>query len=76
MLSEGDMLEFVHMIGMARDFARGPRNVLTRYQRILSRQDEIQGRFTIPCVQEIAQVRLEGMKTSLQWLLEESFGML
>ena len=76
LLREADMLEFLGVIGMARDFARGPRNVQTCCQRILSRQDEIQGRFTLPRAQEIAQVRLERMETSLQWLLEESFGML
>ena len=76
LLREADMLEFLGMIGMARDFARGPRNVETCYKRILSRRDDIQGRFTIPCAQEIAQVRFERMEQCLRWLEEESFGML
>lgn len=76
LLREADMLEFLGMIGMARDFARGPRNVETCYKRILSRRDDIQGRFTIPRAQEIAQVRLERMEKSLEWLNEESFGSL
>lgn len=76
LLREADMLEFIGMIGMARDFARGPRNVETCYKRILARQADIQGRFTIPRAQEIAQVRFERMEQSLQWLLEESFGAL
>jgi HD superfamily phosphodiesterase len=76
LLREADMLEFLGMIGMARDFARGPRNVETCYKRILSRRDDIQGRFTILRAQEIAQVRLERMEQALQWLLEESFGAL
>ena len=76
LLREADMLEFLGMIGMARDFARGPRNVETCYQRILSRQAEIQGRFTLPRAQEIARVRLERMEQSLGWLLEESLGTL
>jgi HD superfamily phosphodiesterase len=76
LLREADMLEFLGMIGMARDFARGPRNVKTCYKRILSRRDEIQGRFTLPRAQEIASVRLQRMETSLGWLLEESFGVL
>jgi HD superfamily phosphodiesterase len=76
LLREADMLEFLGMIGMARDFARGPRNVETCYKRILSRRDDIQGRFTIPCAQELAQVRLARMEKSLQWLNEESFGVL
>jgi HD superfamily phosphodiesterase len=76
LLREADMLEFLGMIGMARDFARGPKNVETCYKRILARRRDIQGRFTLPCAQEIAQIRLERMETCLQWLNEEGFGML
>lgn len=76
LLREADMLEFLGMIGMAREFARGPKNVETCYKRILSRRYGIQGRFTLPRAQEIAQLRLARMETSLQWLLEESFGTL
>jgi len=76
LLREADMLEFLGMIGMARDFARGPRNVQTCYHRILDRRYGIEGRFTIPRAQQIAQIRLERMGQSLQWLYEESFGIL
>jgi uncharacterized protein len=76
LLREADMLEFLGMIGMARDFARGPRNVEACYKRILSRRNEIQGRFTLPRAQEIASIRFQRMETSLEWLLEESFGAL
>ena len=76
LLREADMLEFLGIIGMARDFARGPRNVETCYKRILSRRADIQGRFTLPHAQEIAQIRLERMEKSLRWLNEESFGRL
>ena len=76
LLREADMLEFLGMIGMAREFARGPKNVEACYKRILSRRYGIQGRFTLPRAKEIAQVRLERMEQSLVWLLEESFGVL
>ncbi len=76
LLREADMLEFLGMMGMAREFARGPKNVETCYERILSRRYGIQNRFTLPRAQEIAKVRLERMKTSLGWLVEESFGVL
>ena len=75
-LRKRDMLEFLGMIGMARDFQRGPRNVETCYKRILSRRREIEGRFTLPKAQEIACIRLERMDRCLQWLLDESFGVL
>lgn len=76
LLREADMLEFLGMIGMAREFARGPKNVETCYKRILSRREVIQGRFTLPRAREIARTRLERMETSLQWLRDESFGVL
>jgi hypothetical protein len=76
LLREADMLEFLGVIGMAREFARGPRNVETCYKRILLRRYGIQGRFTLPRAQEIAHIRLERMEKSLQWLNEESFGIL
>jgi HD superfamily phosphodiesterase len=76
LLREADMLEFLGMIGIAREFARGPKNVETCYKRILSRRYGIQGRFTLLRAQEIGQVRLERMEKSLQWLMEEGFGSL
>lgn len=74
LLREADMLEFLGMMGMAREFARGPKNVEVCYKRILSRRDVIQNRFTLPRAQEIAKVRLGRMETCLGWLVEESFG--
>ena len=76
LLREADMLEFLGTIGMARDFARGPRNLETCHKRILSRQRNIQDRFTLPYAQDIARTRLERMQTCLRWLQEESFGIL
>jgi HD superfamily phosphodiesterase len=76
LLREADMLEFLGMIGMAREFARGPKNVEACYNRILSRRYGIQGRFTLPRAKEIAQARLERMEQALGWLREESFGVL
>jgi hypothetical protein len=70
------MLEFLGMMGMAREFSWGPKNVETCYKRVLSRRDVIQNRFTLPRAQEIANVRLERMEVCLGWLVEESFGVL
>src|SRR5919109_3857189 len=58
LLREADMLEFLGMIGTAREFARGPKNVETCYKRIVSRRYGIQGRFSLPRAQELARVRL------------------
>jgi len=74
LLREADMLEFLGMIGMARDFARGPRDVAACHRRILGRRTGIEGRFTLPRAREIAQVRLDRMGQCLAWLEEEGFG--
>lgn len=76
LLREADMLEFLGMIGMAREFSWGPKNVETCYKRVLSRRNGIQNRFTLPRAQQIARVRLERMEVCLGWLVEESFGVL
>jgi uncharacterized protein len=76
LLREADMLDFLGMIGVAREFARGPNNLETCYKQILTRLDGIQSRFTLPRAQEVARDRLERMRTCLGWLLEESFRVL
>jgi hypothetical protein len=70
------MLEFLGMIGMAREFARGPKDVGVCYRRILDRRAGIEGRFTLPRAREIAEIRLERMAQCLEWLTQESFGSL
>jgi HD superfamily phosphodiesterase len=76
LLREADMLEFLGMIGIAREFARGPKNLDTCYQRVLSRRYGVEGRFQLPRAREIARLRLERMEECLRWLREESFGVL
>jgi len=76
LLREADMLEFLGMMGLARDFARGPKDIEACYRRILDRRAAIQGRFTLPRAREIAQIRLERLDQCLRWLEEESFGIL
>lgn len=74
LLREADMLEFLGTMGMAREFARGPKDVAACRRRILSRRAGIEGRLTLPRARELAQVRLAHMAQCLQWLEEESFG--
>lgn len=76
LLREADMLEFLGMIGIGRDFARGPKDIARCRQRILDRREAIQGRFTLPAAQAIAKTRLERLDQCLHWLEEESFGIL
>lgn len=72
LLREADMLEFLGVIGVAREFTRGPKNVVVCYKRILSRRDGIQDRFTLQRAQEIAKIRFEHMNVFVNELEEES----
>jgi len=76
LLREADMLEFLGMMGMAREFARGPKDVSVCYRRILARRAGIEELFSLPRACKIAKTRLERMNQCMDWLLEESFGML
>lgn len=76
LLREADMIEFLGMIGIARDLARKPKDLAGGYRLILDRRNGIQDRFTLPRAVEMAQVRLDRMQQCLGWLEEESFGIL
>jgi uncharacterized protein len=76
LLREADFLDFLGVIGIAREFAKGPKDIQKSYQQILKRRDEIQDRFTIPQAREIAILRLARMDAFFKSLLDESFGYL
>jgi HD superfamily phosphodiesterase len=76
LLREADMLEFLGMLGMALEFTRGPKDIEVCYRRILERRGGIQERFSLPRAQEIAQARLVHMQQCLNWLEEESLGVM
>jgi uncharacterized protein len=74
LLREADFLDFLGVIGFAREFARGPKDLIVCYRRILSRRDGLCDRFTLPRAQELAATRLARLAQCLTWLEEESFG--
>jgi HD superfamily phosphodiesterase len=74
LLREADFLDFLGVIGIAREFAKGPKNIQKSYQQLLKRKEEIKDRFTIPLAKKIAEVRLERMDEFFEALLDESFG--
>jgi len=76
LLREADFLDFLGMIGIAREFARGGKDLQKSYQQTLVRKEQIKERFTIPQARQLAEQRLARMEQSLQWLAEESFGFL
>ena len=74
LLREADFLDFLGVIGFAREFARGPKDLTVCYRRVLSRRDELCDRFTLPRARELAAIRLARLAQCLTWLEEESFG--
>jgi HD superfamily phosphodiesterase len=76
LLREADFLDFLGVIGFAREFARGPKDLTACYRRILSRRDALRDRFTLPRAQELATTRLARLAQCLVWLGEESLGYL
>ena len=76
LLREADFLDFLGVIGISREFARGPKDLQKSYQQILSRRKQIQDRFTIPQAKLIAAERLARMDEFFKALLDESFGYL
>ena len=76
LLREADWLDMLGTIGIVREFAWGPNNLQTCYDRILARRAGIQGRLTLPKAQELAELRIARMGKVLQILQEESFGIL
>ena len=76
LLREADFLDFLGVIGIAREFAKGPKDLAFSYSRIIIRRDLIRNRFTLPKAKVIAEQRLSRMENFLAVLMEESFGML
>jgi uncharacterized protein len=76
LLREADFLDFLGVIGFAREFARGPKDLTVCYRRVLSHRDGLCDRFTLPRAQELAATRLARLAQCLTWLEEESLGYL
>jgi HD superfamily phosphodiesterase len=74
LLREADMLDFLGAIGIARDFARGPKDLPACRDRVLARHDAIRGRFTLPEAQRIAEARFTQTQDFLSALDQDSFG--
>ena len=73
LLREADFLDFLGIIGLVREYARGPKELITAYNQVLKRRELIQERFTLPVAQEIAATRLARLEQCGQWLRDESF---
>lgn len=76
LLREADFLDFLGYIGIAREFAKGQKDIRSVLRQVLTRKEHIQGRFTIPTAQEMASRRLKEIDGFIRTLEEEGFGFL
>ena len=76
LLREADFLDFLGVIGIAREFARGSEDLSKSYARIVARKDLIKNRLILPKARTMAIQRLTRMEIFLEALMEESFGIL
>jgi uncharacterized protein len=73
LLREADFLDFLGIIGLVREYGRGPKDVESACRAVLKRRELIQDRFTLPIARQMAQTRLVRLAQCLEWLQEESF---
>ena len=73
LLREADFLDFLGIIGLVREYGRGPKELISAYQTVIGRREKIQDRFTLPIAQQMAATRLARLAQCLAWLQEESF---
>ncbi len=73
-LREADFLDFLGVIGLAREFAWGPNNLGVCTRRLVARRDALRDRCTLSRAREIATERLARLEQCLAWLEEESAG--
>jgi uncharacterized protein len=73
LLREADYLDFQGVIGIARDFAKGPRNLRKCVEAVKKRM-KLVDQLTLPKAIEIGRERLAEMNQFLERLESESFG--
>lgn len=73
LLREADFLDFLGIIGLVREYGRGPKDMESACRAVLKRRELIQDRFTLPVARQMAAARLARLAQCLEWLQEESF---
>jgi uncharacterized protein len=76
LLREADFLDFLGTIGIAREFARGPKDLKICYEQVIARRDGVINKLTLPKAKRIAEIRVVKMNEFLELLTKESFGYL
>lgn len=76
LLREADFLDFLGLVGLAREFAWGPNDLRKVVNRAQARIKGIRGRFQLPAAQALAEERIAEMEHLLRRMEEDSQGFL
>ncbi len=76
LLREADYLDFLGMIGFAREFSKGPQELQCILDRLQEKIRLLRDRFTLPLAQEMARARLAEMEQAIAALVAEGYGAL
>lgn len=74
LLRDADFLDFLGIIGIAREFARGPKDIKECCNSAIIRRDGVINKLTLDKSKEIANIRLSEMNKFIELLKQESFG--
>ena len=74
LLRDADILDFLGVVGIMRDFSKNPRNLRKAYQVVQSRRDKLPTLLCLEKAQALAAERIKEMNETLATFEEESFG--
>ncbi len=74
LLRDADVLDFLGVVGILRDFSKNPRDLRKAYVAVCQRREKLPGLLHLEKARELASQRLEEMDMILQRFEAESFG--
>jgi uncharacterized protein len=74
LLRDADALDFLGIVGMARDFAKKPKELKDGYESVKRRRQRLPGVLYLPKAREIAQERVREMDEAIAAFERETFG--
>lgn len=73
LLSDADILDFLGVVGILRDFSKNPKELRKAYEITLSRKDKLPGLLVLEKSKEIAAKRIEEMNKVMTWFDQDTF---
>jgi uncharacterized protein len=74
LLRDADVLDFLGVVGVLRDFSKNARDLRTAYETVRKRREKLPGMLVIDKAKAIAADRIREMDALLAWFESGSFG--